>query len=182
MGAFPGDFNLPLAHPSFGNTLAELRRDRERFRFVKQQICGKPVPAAHAPAAATCMCLHKFPSTCSSGRRRPPRYFIAGAVAVASSPARSALAAVSRTPAGLVDVDKSTPSTGSATQIMKFASSDARKSAALATSQGAQITTQRYARIAGSRDLDPVFAADTGAPINRHWRPETSLAYFCRSL
>jgi hypothetical protein len=38
ISAFPGGFNLSLAHPSFGNTLAELRRDMDRLGFVKQQI------------------------------------------------------------------------------------------------------------------------------------------------
>lgn len=32
ISAFPGSFNLPLAHPSFGTTLAELRRDTPSLR------------------------------------------------------------------------------------------------------------------------------------------------------
>ena len=63
------------------------------------------------------------------------------------------------------------PSTGSATPVMKFASSEARNSAALATSQAVPILWRsgtRASRAGGH--LGAALAAGAGARVDRHRR------------
>ena len=60
------------------------------------------------------------------------------------------------------------PSTGNAMPVMKFASSDERKSAAFATSQGVPILRRSGTRASRAAATSAGFCGYAGARINRH--------------